>query len=476
MIMKLRQLVRGVECEVEGSREVVITGICSDSKRVAPGNLFVARKGKKFDGRVFIPDAIASGAVAVLSDRFDPFLKGVTQIVHPDLFVIEPILARRFYPVGEEFVPIGVTGTNGKTTTTYLIHHIMESVGMAWGMMGTIECCFAGKRFPSTHTTADLFTCSRFLHEMEQSGCRGVAMEVASHALDQGRVRGIDFQIGIFTNLTQDHLDYHQTMENYGKTKAQLFSSLKASGCAVVNGDDPWAKKMVEGCPADVVTYGLGEGVDLRAEKVELRSNGTDFVVRGTLFHSPLIGKFNVYNVLAAIGAALRMGIPSERIAAALQTFPGVRGRLERVENRKGISIVVDYAHTDDALRNVLSTLRGITTGKLIVVSGAGGDKDKGKRPKMGAVMEQLADLAIITSDNPRSEDPQTISNEILGGFKKPEEALVVLDRGDAIARAVDLAVRGDVILIAGKGHETTQVFAHKTIHFDDREAALAAC
>lgn len=310
-------------------------------------------------------------------------------------------------------------------------------------------------------------------------------MEVSSHGLEQNRVQSIEFDVAVFTNLTQDHLDYHKTMEEYAQAKAKLFSSLKEgekpyAKTAVVNIDSPYAAQMVADCQVDILTYGLDAPADLKATSIQLTASGVEFdvIYREAVYRmtSPLIGRFNIYNLLAAIGVGIARGHEIEEILPALSTFGKVPGRLERIPNEKGLNIFVDYAHTDDALSNVLKTLQEIKQGRLITVFGCGGNRDQSKRPKMGAVAEQLSDLAIVTSDNPRNEEPEEIIRNILSGLKKPGQALVIVDREEAIHRAVQMARPEDIVLIAGKGHETYQIFSHQTIDFDDRTVAQAAC
>lgn len=455
--------------------DVEITGICSDSKRVAPGNLFIAKKGLTRDGAEFIPEAIAAGAVAVAATDYNPFLPPkVAQIVHPNIAELESTLAKVYYqhPVEKLFL-VGITGTNGKTTTSYLVRHLFEKSKIECGLIGTIEWIAGKNHYPSLYTAPDLLTNYKLFGEMVQGGCKAAAMEVSSHALEQGRVREIEFDVAIFTNLTQDHLDYHKTMESYADAKAKLFTSCKM---AIVNLDSPWAERMIQNCKARVLSYAIDREADIRAKEILLTPDGMQFTVHAgqekARFSLPLIGRFNIYNCLAAIGAGLAYGFSLATIALLLRDFKNVRGRLERVESSRGLHIFVDYAHTDDALKNVLLTLGEIKRGRLITVFGCGGNRDKEKRPKMGHVAEAHSDLCIVTSDNPRSENPEEIARQILTGFKDPSRAIVLLDRKEAIQKAISLAGKEDVLLIAGKGHETKQVFADHTIHFDDTEVA----
>lgn len=476
--MKIKRLFKDIESVlIRGSKEQEITGITANSKLVAPGNLFVAKKGLTHDGTKFIPEALSSGAVAILTDIYDPFLTEVVQIIHPDVAAIEADVAATYYQHPSDALDIvGITGTNGKTTTSYLVKHLLDGVQRPCGLIGTIEWIVGKNHLPSLMTTADVITNHRLFHEMVANDCQAAVMEVSSHALDQSRVGRIDFDVAIYTNLTQDHLDYHQTMEKYAEAKAKLFSSLSLSSHAVINIDCPWSGLMIKSSRAPVLTYGIDNPADLFATEIRLSPKGMRFIVnyhdKKLAFASALIGRFNVYNLLAAIGAGLSLNISLEKCVEILQKFKRVPGRLERVMNARALNIFVDYAHTPDALKNVLETLREIKKGRIITVFGCGGNRDQGKRPKMGAVAEALSDICIVTSDNPRSEEPQEILNQILSGFKNPKAPLVCLDRKEAILSAIKMADADDLVLIAGKGHETYQIFAHQTLHFDDRVVA----
>jgi UDP-N-acetylmuramoyl-L-alanyl-D-glutamate--2,6-diaminopimelate ligase len=482
--MKLKHLIKGIpSLELKGShKDVEITGLCNNSKLAAPGFLFFAKKGTKQHGNTFIMEVKAAGAAAVATDLFDPFLEGMVQIIHPDSVALEALLAERFYDYpSRKLFSVGITGTNGKTTSAYLIKHLLDSMGMSTGLIGTIEWIIKENVFPSSLTTPDTITNQKLLHEMVSAGCQSVVMEVSSHALDQKRVSGIDFDVALFTNLTQDHLDYHLTMEEYAKAKAKLFSSLGKKTdfkkpypkIAIVNQDDPWAQEMIKDISVRPISYGLLEKADVRAEEIRLSANGSDCVIcfknKRIPFKSSLIGKFNIYNVLGVTAMAAAMGWDLEQVLSILSTFKTVPGRLERVENEEGRSIFVDYAHTEDALKNVLETLKQLSSARVLCVFGCGGNRDKQKRPKMGATAEQLADVIFITSDNPRGEDPEAIIQEILAGIQNKEKTFVEVDRKKAIELAISQMQKDDILLIAGKGHENYQVFSHHTIHFDDR-------
>lgn len=461
--MKLKKLVKDLDVEVKGSKEVEVTGISSHSQFVAPGSLFIAKKGKTFDGSEFIPKAIETGAVAIVTDIFNPFLQGVTQVVTSDVAKLEALLAKRYYGVEKQSLfLVGITGTNGKTTTAYLIQHLIPS----FGLMGTIETIMGKERFPATLTTADVITNHKTLYEMAGKNLKGVVMEVTSHALDQNRVDEIPFDLGVFTNLSQDHLDYHGSMEAYLAAKLKLFQRCKEK---IYNLDDPALQGVKGG-----MTFAIDSPADLRATNISSDLKGTTFDLcyqgKTTLIFTPLIGEYNVYNILAALAVSLKKGERLSILKKRLETFPGVPGRLERVDNKRGIHLFVDFAHTPEALENVLKTLHSLKEGKLITVFGCGGERDLGKRPKMGAAAEKYSDTLIITSDNPRGEDPDAICAAIKEGVKGP--ALIEVDRRSAIERALFMAQKNDIILIAGRGHEPFQKMKGRQIPFDDRIVA----
>lgn len=479
---KLKTLSRTVNGKLYGNADCEISGMSADSRFVKPGDLFVVKKGAKFDGSTFIPDAIQSGAKALLTDLYSPFLS-IPQIVVSDLLKAEAKLAATLYShPSKELLMIGITGTNGKTTSCYLIKHLLEHFGIHTGLLGTIEQIIGALKRPAALTTNDVITNHRLLHEMRTQNCRGCVMEVSSHALAQKRVDEISFDLPIFTNLSQDHLDYHGSMEEYLRAKSLLFSTIekgKITGFnrdkrAIVNIDSPATPDLLKECPIAPLTYGFSENAELRAQEVTLTAKKTKFTLTtpdGTIpIVTPLIGRFNIENTLAALSVGYSLGLPLEEMAKALKGFPQVPGRLERVKGE--IDLFVDYAHTPEALSSTLKTLRELTSQKIITVFGCGGDRDRSKRPLMGKAVEEGSDFAIVTSDNPRSEDPQTIVDQITTGMSSPE---VILDRTEAIHRAVEIATSGDIVLIAGKGHETYQIFAHQTIDFDDRLVAKEA-
>lgn len=490
--MKIKKLIKEIPItQIKGSKDIEITGVCGNSKLVSPGNLFVAKKGRAHDGTQYIPEAIAAGAAAILTDIYDPSLKDITQLIHPDVQSIEAELAANYYQfASNEMFMVGITGTNGKTTTSFLIKHMLDKLLGPCGVIGTVEYIIGKHRYQATLTSPDVTMNHKLLREMVLQGCQSAVMEVTSHALEQGRARFIDFDVAVFTNLTVDHLDYHQTMDNYCLAKQKLFKNLEVKPSkekkkplpkiAVVNADSPWKDKLLDGCKSKIMTYGIDNKADLRATDIHMTSEGTTFNLsyQGKTLpcRSPLVGRFNVYNVLAAVGVILSRQVSLEDVVPMIATFVPVPGRLERVYNDLGLKIYVDFAHTDDALTNVLECLRELNPKRIITVFGCGGDRDQTKRPKMAQAAEEHSDLTIVTSDNPRSEDPATIASHIVKGFKRKDSYKIELDRFKAIEEAINMATPEDVILIAGKGHEPYQIFAHKIIEFDDRKTASQIC
>lgn len=487
--MKLKKLLKDIPIQnVKGSKEIEITGICVNSKLVAPGSLFIAKRGSSSDGTQYIPEAISAGAVAILTDIYDPSLKDVTQLIHPDVHTMEATLAAHYYQfASSQLFMVGITGTNGKTTTSFLLKHLLDQFEGPCGLIGTIEYIIGQHRYQALRTTPDVSSNHKMLREMVLQHCRSAVMEVTSHALDQGRVQHIEFDVGLFTNLSVDHLDYHETMEDYCLAKTKLFTSLQNKKTnkpfiktAIVNADSPWHARMLEGCSANVITYGIDNKADLYASDIQLTGHGTQFTMtyknKTVTCSSPLVGRFNVYNVLAASAVALCRFVSLDAIAATIATFSGVPGRLESVPNPLGLKIYVDFAHSDDALTNVLDCLNELKQGRIITVFGCGGDRDQSKRSLMAQACEALSDISIVTSDNPRSEDPVEIARQVVKGFRRQDSYVVELDRYIAIEKAIEMANPEDIILIAGKGHEPYQIFAHKIIEFDDRKVTSQIC
>ena len=475
---------------LNGSADTVITGISSDSRQIEAGYLFVCISGVHVDGAAFAAQAVEKGAVAVLTTKHLDLPKSTVQIQVPDIHHALEDMVPFFYDYpGKKMRMIGVTGTNGKTTTTHIIAHILRAAGYHVGVIGTIHALIDDEELPIHNTTPDVVELQHFLALMQEKGMTHVVMEVSSHALALNRVAGIEYDTAVFTNLTQDHLDFHKTMENYVAAKAKLFQSLtaadhvKVNKTAVVNIDDPWSKDILNACHCKVLTYGVEKDADLKGSnlKVELKKSSFDVVGPFVNVHlnMNITGLFNVYNTLAAIGAAHAEGVDEATIDKAIQTFHSVPGRFELVEAGQDFAIVVDYSHTPDSLQKALETARAMKPNRILAVFGCGGDRDKTKRPIMGRIGAELADIPIVTSDNPRSENPETIVEEVEAGVKeglKPgQHHEVIVNRRDAIYRAVELAQTNDIIVIAGKGHETYQILNDGTIHFDDREEARNA-
>lgn len=474
--------------ELRGNKNIKISGVCSNSRCIGYGNLFVAKKGLTTDGSIFIPEAINAGAVAILTDVYDPSYKNVAQLITDNVEHAEASISRFFYGnPSEQLLMVGVTGTNGKTTTAYLIKYILDSLRGPTGLIGTVEYITGERHLPATHTTPDVTINQRLLHEMVKAKCQSAVMEVTSHALTQGRCAEIHFDVGVFTNLSQDHLDYHKTMESYAEAKSLLFKGMnpKDKGSdkhksIIVNHDDPYTKIITKNCDVPTLSYGIDKDADLSASNIRFSQKGTSFCVsyqnRDYDCEVPIVGRYNIYNALAAIGVALSQGFPLEAIIEKISMVPTVPGRMELVDNPLGLRILVDFAHTDDALKNALACLKEMKHQRIITVFGCGGDRDSGKRPKMAKVSGQWSDISIVTSDNPRSEDPMAIIGEVVAGFGEGDKYIVEADRKLAIDKAIQLATTEDIVLIAGKGHETTQLCSHHRIDFDDRSVALECC
>lgn len=496
----------GREVTRHGSLGVAISGLTDDSRTVAPGTVFVAVKGEQADGHAYVGRAIAAGAAALVlqrpwselmtmvSDQATlPALAPVPWVQVPDSRRSLGLLAARFHgDPSARLRMIGITGTNGKTTTTYLCRTILEHARRRVGLIGTVAYQIGKTQIPAAHTTPGAIELQALLSRMVNAGLDSAVMEVSSHALAMDRTAGCEFDIAVFTNLTQDHLDYHHDMEEYFAAKLRLFTGLMpgakpAKKRAIVNADDPRAGRIIASCPAPVWTYGIRERADLRAESVRLSLTGTAFNVATpigrALIESRLVGEHNVYNVLAAIGVALQEGLPLDVIADGIRQVANVPGRFERVEAGQPFTIVVDYAHTEDALVRLLDAASALKTGRIITVFGCGGDRDRGKRPKMGRAAAERSDIVFLTSDNPRTEDPLAILQEVEAGIRAtPADARragfryeVIADRRQAIGAAVREARAGDMILIAGKGHEDYQIIGRTKHHFDDREEAADA-
>ena len=485
--MQLRQIIEALPAaSVEGPLDRPVSGITYDSRRVTPGMVFVAISGQNADGHDYIANAIERGATAVICERNGLLFPRTTKIRVPDGREALARAAISYYAhPSTKMKVVGVTGTNGKTTVSFLVKSILEAAGMKSGLIGTVQYEVADRVIPAHRTTPESLEVQQLMAQMVHGGCTACVMEVSSHALEQKRVFGIEFDVAVFTNLTGDHLDYHGTMENYYQAKKKLFSSLGEGikkGAAIINIDDAFGARLYDDTRLEVMfSYGLQKPARLRATNIELSRDGVRFVVeapgRNFAVRSPLIGRHNIYNILAALGAGLALDIPVAQLQGALNAMPPVPGRLEKVSIGQPFGVFVDYAHTDDALRNVLTTLREMTPGRLLVTFGCGGNRDATKRAQMGKIAAQLADYALITSDNPRKEDPEKIAEDIQSGCRmaRPEGCEVELDRRRAIEHVISRAKEGDIVLIAGKGHETYQEFEDTVVPFDDRVHAEEA-
>ena len=483
--MQLADLIQRVSAKsIHGSLDREITGVRYDSRRVTPGNLFVAVRGTSFDGHSFIEQAVDKGAVAVVGERA-ALSQRATAIVVPDSRGALAQLAATFFgDPSRKLKMIGVTGTNGKSTTTFLIKHLLERASQSTGLIGTVQYEVGERRLPASRTTPESLDLQELLLQCVEAGCRNVVIEVSSHALSQGRANEIEFDIGVFTNLTRDHLDFHNGMKDYFLAKARLFESLRQSQKkdrkAIVNIDDPYGQQLVArfGRDLPIISYGMGARADFRASDFKVDMNGTSYRLdakdKSYLVRLPLIGRFNIYNSLAALAAAHAVGLDVRNAVLALAKAPQIPGRLEAVPAKRKFQVFVDYAHTDDALLNVVKTCRDLNPNRLILVFGCGGNRDRAKRPLMGAVADQYADYAFITSDNPRKEDPEAIVRDVETGFKHKNYEKIV-DRKLAITRAIAMAQPRDIVLIAGKGHEKFQEFSDHTVPFDDVETAARA-
>jgi UDP-N-acetylmuramoyl-L-alanyl-D-glutamate--2,6-diaminopimelate ligase len=471
------------------THDVQVNSVRYDSRKVEHGDLFVAIRGSGFDGHRFIPQAVAQGAkvVVVEDDAALPdswFMHaGIVKVVVPESrTALALISANYFGRPSDELVMVGVTGTNGKTTTTHLLRSILEGAGNMTGLLGTIEYRIGSEILPATHTTPESLELNELLAQMVERRCTAAVMEVSSHALRQHRVEGMKFRAAVFTNLTQDHLDYHGTMDDYFGAKKILFDGLSPDAYAVVNADDPWGTKIIGTTQANKLTYGMTPEADVSAKNVKLSMQGSSFIAVHTHEETPvdssLVGRFNVSNMLAAFATGIALGIPKAVVKQAIRDVPSVRGRFETIVAPEGWTAVIDYAHTPDALQKALLAIQDIfdsaTRGKLITIFGCGGNRDRGKRPKMAAIATGYSDLTIVTSDNPRHENPEAIIDEIMTGVKAGSEVLRIPDRKKAILKALELTTNNGVVLIAGKGHEDYQVIGDEKIHFSDREVVEA--
>jgi UDP-N-acetylmuramoyl-L-alanyl-D-glutamate--2,6-diaminopimelate ligase len=501
--MKLSQLLIPVtSCTLHGDGAVEICGVSCDSRNIAPGHLFFALRGTAADGHRFIPSAVRAGAAAIVLEDAAAAPQDVPWVCVVDGRAAMARMAAEFYGNPTAVRPlIGITGTNGKTTTTYLIEAIMAAAGQPAAVLGTISYRYGDTKIEASHTTPESTELQAAFRQLADAGAQSFVMEVSSHALEQKRVDGCLFDVGIFSNLTRDHLDYHETMESYREAKIRLFSELlrpdaaKPRRTAVINRDDPAGEDVQKRSTCPVLTFGIDFRGDIYPTGIEISVNG----ISGTIctpkgefpFASRLLGRFNLSNILAAVAAGIALDLPLEAIRHGIEQHRTVPGRMQRVENDLGVTLLVDYAHTGDALENVLMTLKELATARIITVFGCGGDRDPGKRPIMGQIAAELSDLAIITSDNPRNEEPLKILKQIRSGILPLNTKEYSIDRlsenfdakgfvmmenrREAIRTAVRVARPGDIILLAGKGHEDYQIIGTTRHHFDDCEEAVQA-
>lgn len=482
---KLIQSLKFKKVSMAIDSELDIKLLTQDTREVVENSIFVAVEGYTVDGHDFVNQAVEKGAKIIIARK--PISVSVPVVYVQDTNRAMAILADVFYGVpSQKMRMIGVTGTNGKTTVTHLIEQIYRDLNQKTGLIGTMYRKINDTVYPSNNTTPDVITLQRTLAQMKQEKVDTVAMEVSSHALVLGRVWGIDFDIAVFTNLTQDHLDFHKTMDNYAHAKSMLFAQLgnhyTESGdakVAVLNFDDPVARTFTQFTSAQVLSYGIeNDDAMIQAKNIEIKSHGTEFdlIIFGKKTHitMQLIGLFNVYNMLAAFSAAYAAGLDETQIIKSLEKVTGVKGRFQLVPSKTGVSVIVDYAHTPDGLLNVLETIQDFAQKKVYCIVGCGGDRDKSKRPKMAKIAADYSDYPVFTMDNPRTEDPNQIMADMLTGIPE-NRATVIMDRHDAIAETISKAQPGDIVLIAGKGHEDYQILGREKVHFDDVEEATVA-
>ena len=484
--MQLKTLVAAIPIRhVIGTLDRTVESIAYDSRRVQRNGLFVALRGETSDGHEFIGQAIEKGASVIVTERDEQHSRVTCLLVENTRNALADLSANFYGHPARKLRLAAVTGTNGKTTTTFLIKHICEKAGLRCGLIGTVRYEIGERILPAIRTTPESLDLQELLAQIVNAGCTAAAMEVSSHALAQNRTRGLEWNVAVFTNLTQDHLDFHGTMESYFDSKAKLFAQLgsqreKSKPVAIVNIDDRHGEQLLNKIDkrVAVVTYGMSARADFRASNYRVEFSGTSYQLdahgKSYLVRVPLIGRFNVANSVAALAAANALGISLRDAVLGLGKSPQVPGRLELVPAKRQFQVFVDYAHTPDALRNVLKTLRELEPHRLIVVFGCGGNRDRQKRPLMGEIVDRHADYAIVTSDNPRKEDPNAIIAEIEKGFRS-SRYVKIADRTQAIGRAITLAQPRDIVLIAGKGHENYQEFADYTIPFDDIQVARRA-
>ena len=476
--MRLNDLLREIQYTrlILPKEEVSVSGVNIDSRLVEEGGMFIAIRGTQADGHAYIPSAEEKGAKAIVCENMpEKQNPNVAYVVVPDAQAVAGRLATTFYGnPSQRLRLVGVTGTNGKTTIATLLYDLFREMGHKCGLLSTVCNYIDGEAYPSTHTTPDAISLNRLLAQMVEAGCEYAFMEVSSHALAQERVGGLEFAGDIFTNLTRDHMDFHETMENYLKAKKSFFDNLPRNAFAITNLDDKNGTVMVQNCRGDIKNYSTRTICDYRARLVETHLDGMILEFNNREFSTMLTGRFNISNLLAIYGAAVELGKDPEEVLRVMSTLRPVSGRFETLHSADGISAIVDYAHTPDALKNVLGTINEVLRGKgnIITVVGAGGNRDKGKRPIMATEAVKGSNRVILTSDNPRFEEPQDIINDMLAGLsdEQKKNVISIVDRKEAIRTACALAQKGDVILVAGKGHEDYQDVKGVKHHFDDKE------
>ena len=475
--MELRTLISALDApQVVGADQLAIGQIVSDSRRVVPGSLFVAVRGVAVDGHQYIASAIEEGAAAIVCEALPEELadKATFIVVKDSAYALGMLLSRSYGDPSQKLKLVGVTGTNGKTTIATVLYELFRRLGYKVGLLSTVCNYIDGEAIPTDHTTPDPITLHALIARMVEAGCTYAFMEVSSHSIDQRRISGLDFDGGIFTNLTRDHLDYHKTVENYLKAKKKFFDELPAKAFALTNVDDKSGMVMLQNTKAQKLTYSLRTLADFKGRILESHFEGTDLLINDKEVTVRFVGRFNAYNLLAVYGAAVSLGAAPDEVLVALSAMHPVSGRFETIHSPEGFTAIVDYAHTPDALTNVLNSIHEVLEGKgrIITVVGAGGNRDKGKRPLMAKEAARLSDQVILTSDNPRFEEPDAIIQDMVAGLTKAdlERTLCITDRAQAIKTATMLAKRGDVILVAGKGHEDYQEVKGVKHHFDDRE------
>ncbi|MGD2034731.1 MAG: UDP-N-acetylmuramoyl-L-alanyl-D-glutamate--2,6-diaminopimelate ligase [Bacteroidales bacterium] len=476
MAKKLSHIIKNLDCRINGSTSGEIGKLVFDSRKVEKNDLFVAVRGTRVDGHNYLREAVEKGAVAVICEEFPEQLSGqATFVVVKDSAEALGIAAANYYDEpGKSLFLVGVTGTNGKTSIATLLYQLFNKMDQKSGLLSTIRNMIGDEVTEATHTTPDAITIQSMLRKMVDSGCTHAFMEVSSHAIDQKRVKGLEFDVVVFTNITHDHLDYHNTFDAYLKAKKQLFDDLSSNAIALVNADDKNSKVIVQNTSATIKTYGLRSIADYKAKIIESHFDGMLMNIENTELWTQVIGEFNASNLLAVYAVANLIGYPKEEILRVLSTLGTVEGRFEYIRSGNNVTAIIDYAHTPDALQNVLTTINQIrNTGcQLITVVGAGGDRDKSKRPVMGRIAAEMSSRVIFTSDNPRNEEPQAIIKDIVAGVEpdKRKSTITITDRREAIKTACMMAHEGDVILIAGKGHETYQEAKGKRSYFNDKQ------